>query len=108
VGFDGHDLPSYALENHGFYHPTYEMVAGMSLGDSLLMAKLASTTSPPSFNLRRTQCHGCMDEQSKQLLMDSGDFAYPPGWTGRFMILNRIPYHLDAAHFNDPLATLGG
>ncbi len=25
-------FPSYALENHGFYHPTYEMVAGMSSG----------------------------------------------------------------------------
>ncbi len=32
--------PSYACENHGFFHPSYQLVTGMSLGDSWLMARI--------------------------------------------------------------------
>ena len=53
--------PDFALENHGFYHPTYEMVAGMSLGESLLMARLANPAIAAQLaTVRGTQCAECV------------------------------------------------
>ncbi|HXU75359.1 MAG TPA: discoidin domain-containing protein [Methylomirabilota bacterium] len=72
--------PSYALENHGFYHPTYEMVAGMSMGDSLLMARLANTNV--AAQLEPFASHNVVNVWSNNLqamLLDSGEFGYPAG-----------------------------
>ncbi|MDR3456052.1 MAG: autotransporter-associated beta strand repeat-containing protein [Verrucomicrobiae bacterium] len=99
-------FPSYALENHGFYHPTYEMVAGMSLGDSLLMAKLANPNI--ATQLQPYAEHNVMavwTNNLDNLLMDSGDFAYPAGvdWSVHDFEQNSFITWM-AAHFNDPLA----
>jgi len=99
-------FPSYALMNHGFYHPTYEMVAGMSSGDSLLMARLANPSI--AAQLQPYADHNVMavwTNNLSNLLLDSGDFAYPAGvdWSVHDFEQNSFITWM-AAHFNDPLA----
>jgi len=99
-------FPSYALENHGFYHPTYEMVAGMSLGDSLLMARLANTNI--AAQLQPFAEHNVLavwTNNLNTLVTSTGDFAYPAGvdWSVRDFEHNSFITWM-AAHFNDPLA----
>jgi len=99
-------FPSYALENHGFYHPTYEMVAGMSAGDSLLMAKLANTNI--AAQLQPFAEHNVMavwTNNLDDLVMATGDFAYPAGvdWAVRDFEHNSFIAWV-ASHFNDPVA----
>jgi len=98
--------PSYALENHGFFHPTYQMVGGMSLGDSLLMAKLANPAV--AAELQPFAEHNVLAVWTHvlaPLLLDSGDFAYPAGldWELHDFEHNSYLAWL-ATHFNDPLA----
>src|SRR6185436_671616 len=98
--------PSFALENHGFYHPTYEMVAGMSCSDSLLMARLANSAA--ATQLQPFTEHNVMavwTNNLNALVMDSGDFAYPAGvdWELHDFEQNSFITWM-AAHFNDPLA----
>jgi hypothetical protein len=102
--------PSYALENHGFYHPTYEMVAGMSLGDSLLMAHLANPAI--GAEVQPFAEHNVMAVWTNNLdalVMDSGDFAYPSGVDWELHDFEQNSYITClATHFNDPLARWTG
>jgi hypothetical protein len=97
--------PDYALENHGFYHPTYQMVAGMSLGDSLLMARLANPSI--ATQLQAFAEHNVLNVWSNEnhLVLDSGEFAAPAGldWELHDYEQNSYITWL-ASHFNDPLA----
>lgn len=99
-------FPSYALENHGFYHPTYEMVAGMSSGDSLLMARLADTnTAAQLLPYAEHNVMAVWTNNMDDVLTDTGDFTYPSGvdWSVRdFEHSSYLTWM--AAHFNDPLA----
>ena len=98
--------PSYALENHGFYHPTYEMVAGMSSGDSLLMARLANPgVATQLLPYAEHNVLAVWTNNLDNLVMDSGDFAYPAGvdWAVHDFEQNSFITWM-AAHFNDPLA----
>jgi hypothetical protein len=98
--------PSYALQNHGFYHPTYEMVAGMSSGDSLLMARLANPDV--AAQLQPFAEHNVMavwTNNMNTMVMDSGDFAYPAGIDWELHDYEQNSYITwMATHFNDPLA----
>ena len=98
--------PSFALQNHNFYHPTYEMVAGMSSGDSLLMARLANTNI--AAQLQPFAEHNVMavwTNNLNTLVTATGDFAYPAGvdWSVRDFEHNSFITWM-ATHFNDPLA----
>ena len=97
--------PDFALENHGFYHPTYQMVAGLSAGDSYVMAQLANPAI--ASQLRPYAEHNVLNVWSNlnHLVMDSGEFAYPSGldWELHDYEQNSYVTWL-AAHFNDPLA----
>ena len=97
--------PSFALENHGFYHPTYHMVAGMSLGDSLLMARLANPSV--ASQLQPFAEHNVLKvwDMLSNMVLDSGEFAYPSGldWALHDYEQNSYLSWL-AHHFNDPLA----
>jgi hypothetical protein len=97
--------PDFALENHGFYHPLYQMVAGMSLGDSLLMARLANPIV--ATQLQAFAEHNVLNVWSNEnhLVIDSGEFAYPSGldWDLHAYQQNSYIAWL-ATHFNDPLA----
>ena len=96
----------WALENHGFYHPTYEMVAGMSSGDSLLMARMANTNIAAQFT--QFADHNVMAAWTNVMagmVMDSGDFAYPAGLDWELHDYEQYSFIAwMAAHFNDPLA----
>jgi hypothetical protein len=97
--------PSYALENHGFYHPTYHMVAGMSLGDSLLMARLANPAV--AAELQPFAEHNVTNVWSmlQNMVLDSGEFAYPSGLDWALHDYEQNSYYAWlATHFNDPLA----
>ena len=97
--------PDFALENHGFYHPTYQMVAGMSAGHSLLMAHLADPSV--AAQLQPFADHNVLQVWTNlnHLVLDSGEFAYPSGldWELHDFEQNCYVAWL-AAHFNDPLA----
>jgi hypothetical protein len=97
---------SYALENHGFFHPTYEMVAGMSLGDSLLMARLSNPTV--ATQLQAFADHNLPAVWTNVLsstVFDSGEFGYPAGLDWELHDYEQNSYIAwMAAHFNDPIA----
>jgi hypothetical protein len=98
--------PSYALENHGMFHPTYEMVTGMSLGDSLLMARLANPAI--AGQLQPFAEHNVLCVWSNVLssmLFDSGEFAYPAGLDWELHDYEQDSYLAWlASHFDDPQA----
>jgi hypothetical protein len=96
----------WALENHGFYHPTYEMVAGMSLGDSLLMAKLANTNMAAQFQpFAEHNVMAAWTNNMSGMVMDSGDFAYPAGLDWELHDYEQYSFIAwVASHFNDPVA----
>jgi autotransporter-associated beta strand protein len=99
-------FPSYAIENHNFYHPTYEMVAGMSSGDSLVMARLANTNVATQLEVYAE--HNVLTVWKTNLaylLLDSGEFGYPSGLDWELHDYEQNSYITwMAAHFNDPLA----
>lgn len=96
----------WAMDNHGFYHPTYEMVAGMSSGDSLLMAQLANPGI--AAQLQPFAGHNVMkiwNNNLRGMVMDSGDFAYPAGLDWELHDYEQVSFIAWlAAHFNDPVA----
>ena len=96
----------WALENHGFFHPTYEMVAGMSSGDSLLMARMANPSVAAQFQIFAD--HNVMAAWTNVMsgmIMDSGDFAYPAGLDWELHDYEQYSFIAwMAAHFNDPVA----
>jgi hypothetical protein len=96
----------WALENHGFYHPTYEMVAGMSSGDSLLMAKLANTNLAAQFlPFAEHNVLAAWTNNMSGMVMDSGDFAYPAGLDWELHDYEQYSFIAwIASHFNDPVA----
>jgi hypothetical protein len=98
--------PTFALENHGFYHPAYEMVAGMSMGDSYLMTRLANPTV--ATQLQAFAEHNVMNVWNNNLqymVLDSGDFAYPAGLDWELHDFEQNSYIAwIASHFNDPIA----
>lgn len=96
---------SYALENHGFYHPTYQMVAGMSLGDSYLMAKMINPRVAQE--LAPFAEHNVLPvwEFMKPLVLDSGELAYPSGLDWSLHDFEHISYlSWLATHFKAPVA----
>src|ERR1051325_9322458 len=98
--------PSYALENHGFYHPTYEMVAGMSAGDSWLMAKLSNPSV--ATQLLAFAEHNVMatwTNNMSAMVLANGDFAYPAGLDWELHDYEQNSYITwIATHYNDPIA----
>ncbi len=99
-------FPSWALENHGFFHPTYEMVAGMSMADSLLMAQLANTNI--AAQLLPYGEHNALSVWTNTLsnmVLGSGDFSYPSGLDWELHDYEQDSYITwMATHFNDPVA----
>ncbi len=99
-------FPEFALENHGFYHPTYEMVAGMSSGDSQLMAQLANpTVAAQLLPYAEHNVSTVWSTNLSPMLLDSGDFAYPAGIDWELHDYEQNSYVTwMAAHFNNPVA----
>ena len=97
--------PSFICENHGFFHPSYQMVSGMSLGDSLLMSTLTSPETAKE--LAPFAEHNVLPvwQCLSQVLLDSGELAYPSGLDWALHGYGQISYYpWLATHFNDPTA----
>lgn len=95
-------LPSFAMENHGFFHPTYQMVSGMSLGDSLLMAQMLHPAT--AAQLRPFAEHNVLPVWRclEQVVLDSGELAYPSGLDWSLHGYGQISYYAWlATHFQD-------
>ncbi len=99
-------FPDWSLENHGFYHPTYEMVAGMSSGDSLLIAQLANPGIAAELGpFAEHNVMAVWQRNLQYMVMASGDFAYPAGLDWELHDYEQDSYITwMAAHFDDPLA----
>ncbi len=98
-------FPDYALENHGFYHPTYQMVAGMSLGDAYVMAKMINPKMAKK--LQPFAEHNVLPvwHFMKPLVLDSGELAYPSGLDWSLHDFEHISYlSWLATHFKAPVA----
>ena len=95
--------PDFELQNHGFYYPIYQMVAGMELGDSLMFARLANPSI--ASQLQPFAEHNVMNVWAPLSLVqaDGGDFEYPAGldWTLHDYEQNSYMAWI-ASHFNDP------
>jgi hypothetical protein len=97
--------PSFTIENHGVFHPSYQAVAGMSLGDSLLMARM--TNEVVAVDLRGFAEHNVLRAWASlsQVLLDSGDFAYPSGLDWALHGYGQVSYYAWLArHFGHPVA----
>jgi hypothetical protein len=98
-------FPSYALENHGFYHPTYQMVAGMSLGDSYLMAKMINKGVARKIGPFADHNVKPVWQFIKGIILDSGDMAFPSGLDWSLHDYEHISYLAWLAdHFRAPEA----
>ncbi|HJN17345.1 MAG TPA: discoidin domain-containing protein [Armatimonadota bacterium] len=97
--------PSFACENHGFFHPSYQMVSGMSLGDSLVMARVLNQAV--ASELKPFAEHHVMDAWKclRRVVLDSGELAYPSGLDWSLHGYGQISYYAWlATHFNDATA----
>jgi len=97
--------PSFTCENHGFFHPSYQMVSGMSMGDSLLMAKAVNPQVAEA--LAPFAEHNVLPvwRRLSNVLLDSGEVAYPSGLDWALHGYGQVPYLAWlTAHFGDPLA----
>lgn len=98
-------LPSFTMENHGFFHPTYQMVSGMSLGDSLLYAQMLHPATAQA--LRPFAEHNVLPvwQSLEQVVLDSGELAYPSGLDWSLHGYGQISYYAwIATHFQDSTA----
>lgn len=98
-------FPSFAMENHGFYHPSYQAVAGMSLGDTYAMVKLVNPTV--SKELLPFTGHNVEHVWNfmKDIMMDSGEMAFPSGLDWSLHSFEHVSYlaYL-STRFKDPHA----
>jgi hypothetical protein len=98
-------FPSYAMENHNFYHPSYQAVAGMSMGDTYLMTKFIAPQLAQQL-LPFTE-HNVLPVWNfiSGIVMDSGEIAYPSGLDWSLHSFEHVSYlaYL-STHFKNPQA----
>ncbi len=98
-------LPSYTVENHGFFHPEYQMVAGMSMGDSLVMARLLNPEVARELEPFATHLVRPVWAALSRVLLDSGDLAFPSGLDWALHSYGQISYYAFLSTWlDDPLA----
>jgi len=100
--------PDWAIENHGFFHPEYAMVAGEEMGDSWLMTRWMNPGMATQI-LPFAQ-HNVLAEWTslQRCVKDIGPMEYPAGedWAINTYGENSYLAYL-AAQLNDPLARFG-
>ena len=72
-------FPSFTLENHGFFHPSYEISGIMSLADSYMMAEMINPKLAQELKPFIEHNVSPVWDVSKGLIMDTGDLAFPSG-----------------------------
>ncbi len=97
--------PSYAMENHGFYHPLYQAVAGMSKGDSYLIAQMLNPEVAKE--IRTFAEYNVLKVWNfiKNILLDTGELAYPSGLDWSLHCFEHVSYLAwIATNFREPEA----
>jgi len=71
--------PDWAIENHGFFHPEYAMVAGEEMGDSWVMARWMNPSV--AAELQPFAEHNVLAEWAslQRSVLGIGEMAYPDG-----------------------------
>jgi hypothetical protein len=98
-------FPSYTLENHGFFHPSYEISGGMALGDSYLMIRMVNPELFGEFKPFLEFNVIPVWDVTKGILLDTGDLIFPSGmdWSlHQFEDVNYLAWM--AAYFGMPEA----
>lgn len=85
-------FPSFAMENHGFYHPSYQAVAGMSMGDTYAMVRFVNPQLCKQ--LEPFTGHNVLAVWNfiKDIVLDSGDLAFPSGLDWSLHSFEHISY----------------
>ncbi len=101
----------FTVDNHGFFHPSYQKVSGQELGEALLILRLGDrrhgTTLAP--RLRPYAMHHVADtwEVLRDLLLPEGEFAFPSGRDWAVHISTDQSYFaFIATALGDPVAAL--
>lgn len=98
-------FPSYAMENHGFYHPSYQMVTGMSIGDSYLMAKMINPKIAKEIKPFAEHNVENVWKFVQSIILESGELAYPSGLDWSLNSFDNVSYiGFLATNFDDPQA----
>lgn len=77
----------YSLENHGIFHPVYQMNPILELGDSALYYKMKGNEVPKAFE------HNVVDMYNtvlKKIVLATGEWAYPNGCDWSVDLLDHI------------------
>jgi hypothetical protein len=96
--------PDWAIENHGFFHPEYAMVAGEELGDSWVTMRLINTNVLAA--LEPFPEHNVLNEWNSlnHSTFAWGELAYPVGEDWALHSYGEDSYMAWlAAHLNDPI-----
>jgi hypothetical protein len=100
--------PDWAIENHGFFHPEYAMVAGEEMGDSWLITRWMNPGI--AAQVQSFAAHNVLAEWAslQRCVKDIGPMEYPAGedWALNTYGENSYLAWL-AAQFNDPIARFG-
>lgn len=97
--------PSFAVENHGFYHPMYHIDGGNSLGDTFVTVSICNPTVAKELEPFCEHNVIPVFDFLKGIILDTGDTAYPSGvdWSlHSFEHSNYLAYL--STHFHQPVA----
>ena len=98
-------FPSFGVENHGFFHPSYQYAGAQSLGDSYAIAYMINTDVAKE--LEPFAEHNVIPVWNfqKGYVLETGELSFPSGldWSlHQFEHVNSIAFI--ASHFKDPEA----
>ena len=98
-------FPDFSLENHGYFHPEYQYVAGEELGDAWLMARIANTNIAAQLTPFAEHNVTNVWNNFQHCVGDSGEMNFPASedWALHSYGENSYLAWL-TVHFNNPLA----
>jgi hypothetical protein len=98
-------FPSFAVENHGYYHPMYQVDGASSMGEGYLMT--ATLNPAVAKELKPFAEHNVIPTWRvvEGTILDSGDMAFPSGLDWSLHAFEHSNYYSYlGTHFNEPLA----
>ena len=101
----------FTLDNHGFFHPSYQKVSGQELGEALLILRLGDRRHGTALapRLQPYAMHHVADTWGvlRALLLPEGEFAFPSGRDWALHISTDQSYFaFIATELGDPAAVL--
>ncbi|MCM1451078.1 MAG: hypothetical protein NC102_02370 [Clostridium sp.] len=101
-------FPDYTLQNHGYFHTSYQNVVMQELGESALALKLMQGKKPKwQTNALMHNNQEVMDNVLAQLALADGELAMPNGNDWSMFLFDQITSYTTAACFlRDPNALM--